>query len=75
MRMQAHLRTSGVSMVELVVTVILAGIVFASMVPLFISAEVKSSGDQMRNIALNLAQDRIEKVRQLDFDQITLANL
>ena len=75
MRMQAHLRTSGFSMVELLVTVILAGIVFASMVPLFISAEVKSSGDQMRNIALNLAQDRIEKVRQLDFDQITLANL
>jgi type II secretory pathway pseudopilin PulG len=75
MRMHAHLRTSGFSMVELLVTVVLAGIVFASMVPLFISAEVKSSGDQMRNIALNLAQDRIEKVRQLDFDQITLANL
>jgi len=66
---------SGFSMVELLVTVIIAGIAFAAMVPVFVGASQKASGDKMRNIALNVAQDRMEKIRQLDYDQITEANL
>jgi len=62
-------------MVELLVTIIIAAIAFAAMVPVFVGASQKASGDRMRNIALNVAQDRMEKIRQLDFDQITQANL
>lgn len=65
----------GFSFVELLVTVVIAGIVFAAMVPLFAGAQQKASGDQMRNIALNVAQDRIEKIRALSYSQITKANL
>jgi len=68
-------REAGFSFVELLVTMVIAGIVFAAMVPMFVGASQKSSGDKMRNIALNVAQDRMEKIRQLDYDQITKANL
>lgn len=60
----------GFSFVELLVTIVIAGIAFAAMVPLFASAQQKASGDQMRNIALNVAQDRIEKIRALSYSQI-----
>lgn len=59
----------GFSMVELLVTVVLAGIVFAAMVPVFVVAQQKASGDRARTTALNIAQDRIEKIRQLSFEQ------
>lgn len=68
-------RQAGVTLVELLVTMVIAGIVFAAMVPLFLSAQQVSSMDQMRNIALNLAQDRIEKIRGLNYDDITQDDL
>lgn len=61
---------SGFSLVELLVTVVLAGMVFAAMVPMFILAQQSNAGDNMRTIALQTAQDKIEKIRQLDYDQI-----
>ena len=60
----------GFSLVELLVTVMIAGIAFAAMFPLFVSAQQHASGDQMRSIALNVAQDRIEKIRALSYSQI-----
>jgi prepilin-type N-terminal cleavage/methylation domain-containing protein len=66
---------AGFTLVELLITIVLAGIVFAAMAPLFIGAQEVSAMDQMRNIALNLAQDRVEKVRALDYDDLTVANL
>ena len=57
-------------MVELLVTIVLAAIIFAAMVPVFVGAQQQASGDKMRNIALNTAQDHIEKIRQMPFDQI-----
>jgi len=60
----------GFSMIELLVTIVIAGIVFAAMAPLFFGAEQKASGDQMRNIALNVAEDKIEKIRALGYSQI-----
>ena len=68
--MRARHASSGFSFVELLVTVVIAGIVFAAMFPLFAGALQKASGDQMRNIALNVAQDRIEKIRALSYSQI-----
>jgi len=63
-------REAGFSIVELLVTIVIAGIVFAAIFPLFVSAQQKASGDKMRNIALNVAQDRIEKIRALNYSQI-----
>ena len=57
-------------MIELLVAIVVASLVFAAMVPLFVSAAQTSVGDQMRNIALNTAQDHIEKIREMPFDQI-----
>lgn len=67
---RAHDAALGHSLVELLVTVVLAGIVFAALVPVFVSAQQGSSGDRARNTATNVAQDRIEKIRLLAFDQI-----
>jgi type II secretory pathway pseudopilin PulG len=61
---------AGFSFIELLVTVVLAGIIFAAMVPVFVSAQKASSGDRARTIATSTAQDRIEKIRLLAFDQI-----
>lgn len=68
-------KQDGFSMVELLVTIVLAGIAFAAMVPMFISAQQAVSSDLMRNAALQLAQDKLEKIRALDYDLITTANL
>jgi len=65
----------GFSFVELLVTIVIAGIAFAAMVPLFVQAQQVSSGDKMRAIALNVAQDRVEKIRRLNFEVITPGNL
>ncbi len=69
----------GFSLVELLVTVVLAGIIFAAMVPLFVSALKTTSKDSRRVIATNVAQARIEKIRMLAntkyYGDITTANL
>ena len=66
---------AGFSMIELLVTVLIAGIAFAAMVPLFVQAQKKNSDDNMRVMTLQLARDKIEKVRQLDYDSIVQTNL
>lgn len=75
--MNRHARRgdAGFSFVELLVTIVIAGIAFAAMVPLFVQAQQVTSSDKMRAIALNVAQDRIEKLRQLDYELITTDNL
>ena len=68
-------RDAGFSMVELLVTIIIAGIAFAALVPVFVGAQKAASGEQQRNAALGLAQDKLEKVRSLDYDLITQSGL
>ena len=65
----------GFSMVELLVTIVLAGIIFAAMVPVFANGLKETSRDNFRVTATNIAQDRIEKVRMLNFVDITADNL
>ena len=72
---RARLDAGGFSMIELLVTVVLAGIIFAAMVPVFANALKETSRDNFRVTATNLAQDRIEKIRMLDFIDITAGNL
>ena len=62
-------REAGFSLVELLVTSFIAGIVFASMVPVFVGNQKASRRDTVRTVAA-VAQDRIEKVRDLDYDDI-----
>jgi len=66
---------AGFSFVELLVTIIIAALAFAALVPLFVQAQSRNSADNARNIALQIAQDKVEKIRQLDYDQITQGNL
>ena len=68
-------RDAGFSLMELLVTIVIAGIAFAAMVPVFVSATQKTSADNMRLIATNLAQDKIELIRSLSFNQTTADNL
>ena len=72
---RAGLASRGFSMIELLVTVVLAGIIFAAMVPVFASALRQTSQDSFRVTATNIAQDRVEKIRTLDFIDITSDNL
>ncbi len=65
----------GFSLVELLVTIVLAGIIFAAMVPFFANALKRTAGDDLRNAAANIAQDRIEQTRLLSYASITSANL
>jgi prepilin-type N-terminal cleavage/methylation domain-containing protein len=60
----------GFSFIELLVTIVIAAIVFAAMVPVFVMAAKKSGQDNSRNVAVNIAQGRLEKIRGLQYDQI-----
>jgi prepilin-type N-terminal cleavage/methylation domain-containing protein len=72
---RARRAARGFSMIELLVTIALAGVIFAAMVPMFANALKKSAADNYRVTAVNLAQDRLEKVRLLDYKDITNTNL
>jgi prepilin-type N-terminal cleavage/methylation domain-containing protein len=66
---------AGVSLVELLVTMVVAAIIFAGMVPVFANALKETTRDNFRVTATNIAQDRIEKIRMLNFSDITADNL
>ncbi len=65
----------GFSMIELLVTIVIAAIIFAAMIPFFANALSRTSEDELRVDSTNIAQDRIEQTRLLAFDDITAANL
>jgi len=65
----------GFSFVELLVTIIIAGIAFAALVPVFVQASQAGQRDKARNLAKSIAQERIEKIRQLPYNLITQNNL
>jgi type II secretory pathway pseudopilin PulG len=66
---------SGLTMVELLVTVVIAGIAFASLVPLFVQSAKASASDNVRVVALAVAQDKLERIRGLSYDGISVDNL
>jgi prepilin-type N-terminal cleavage/methylation domain-containing protein len=65
----------GFSLVELLIAIVLAGIIFGAMVPLFYFALKTTSVDAQRNDSQNLVVDRIEQVRLLNYEDITGTNL
>jgi len=70
MRTFAGPRQSGLTLMELLVTIIIAGIAFAALVPVFVQALESNASDKARNVALNIAQAKIELIRELDFAQL-----
>ena len=75
MNSQMRYRGAGFSLVELLVTIVLAGIIFAAMVPVFVGAMKRTSTDNQRVTATNIAQDRIEQIRLLKYTDVTGPNL
>jgi prepilin-type N-terminal cleavage/methylation domain-containing protein len=72
---RANRGDSGVTLMELLIAMVIAAIFFTAAVPLFVQAVKVGSRDRMRVVAVNAAQDRIEQIHQLDYDQVTEANL
>jgi type II secretory pathway pseudopilin PulG len=66
---------AGFSFVELLVTIIIAGVAFSAMVPLFVQAIGETNNDKMRALGDSVARDRIEKLREVPFEAIDTANL
>ena len=65
--------SSGVTLMELLIAITIASVTFAGMIPLFSGAAQATSGQQMRNIANNVAQGQIEKLRALPWSQLVAA--
>jgi type II secretory pathway pseudopilin PulG len=63
----ARRRTAGFTMIELLLTVVLTGIIFAAVMPLFLNVLARTSDDAHRNDAQYIAQDRLEQVRLLPY--------
>jgi Tfp pilus assembly protein PilE len=63
-------RESAVTLIELLVAIIIAAVFFAVAVPFFVQAMQTSAQDRTRVLAVNAAQDRIEKIHQLAYNQI-----
>jgi len=60
----------GLTMVELLVTIVLSGLFFAAMVPVFVMASQQSSTDRARILATNTVQSAIERLRDLPYDDL-----
>jgi prepilin-type N-terminal cleavage/methylation domain-containing protein len=65
-----RVREQGFTLVELLITIVIAGLVFAAMVPVFVAAAQKSSNDRARILATNTVQSTIERLRDLPYDQL-----
>lgn len=66
---------AGLTLIELLVTIVIAGIAFAAIVPVVVQALQAGQGDRARALALSVAQDRVEKVRELGYQELSTANL
>ena len=75
MRTHRRGRQSGLTLMELLVTIIIAGIAFAALVPVVVQALQAGHGDRARALALSVAQDRIEKIRELGYEELATTKL
>jgi len=75
MNSHAQRGEAGFSFVELLITIIIAGIAFAALVPVFVGAQQTGSRDQARTAALNVAQDGMERIRQLPWSVVDATSL
>ena len=67
----ARMRSSqGFTLIEIMVAVLLLVIVMAGFVPVFLSGLAQASSARHRSLANNIARERMEQVRQLDYREI-----
>ena len=74
-RAGARREQRGFSLIELLVTVTLAGIIFVAMVPMFVSVLKGTSTSERRVIATNLSQARLEDARMLGYANLSATSL
>ncbi len=71
--------SAGLTLIELLITLVIAAVVFSAMVPLFALVSKSSSRDRAHDVAAFAAQSRIESIRGLSFSTLSasgaLANL
>lgn len=60
----------GLTMVEILVTIVLSSLFFAAMLPVFVMASQQGQTDRARVVATNAAQSAIEILRDLPYDQL-----
>jgi len=60
----------GFTMVELLVTIVVSALFFAAMVPVFVLASRQNSNDRARVTALDIAQGKIEGIRNLAYARV-----
>lgn len=65
-----HRRDRGVTLIELLITIIVAGLFFAAMVPVFVMATQQSSNDRARIQATNAVQSAIERLREMPYEDL-----
>jgi len=75
MKTRTRGRQSGLTLMELLVTIIIAGIAFAALVPVVVQALQAGQGDRARALALSVAQDRTEKIRELGYEELDATKL
>jgi len=61
---------AGFSIIELLVSMVIAGIAFGALAPVFVQAAKTGSNDKARVVALNMAQQAVEGCRRLTFEQV-----
>jgi type II secretory pathway pseudopilin PulG len=60
----------GLTLVEILVTIVLSALFFAALVPVFVMASQQTQTDRARVVATNAAQSTIERLRALPYGQL-----
>ncbi|MCE5253811.1 MAG: prepilin-type N-terminal cleavage/methylation domain-containing protein [Actinomycetia bacterium] len=68
----AHANNQGFTLIEVMVAVLLLFAALAGILPFFLTGLSQASTDRYRSIANNVARERMEEIRQLDYREITM---
>ena len=68
--MRGYESRSGFTLIEIMVAMLLLLIVMAGLVPLFLQGLSQASGTRYKSVATNVARERMEQIRELDYREI-----
>ena len=71
MKLERSRAEGGFTLVELMVAAVLLLIVMAGFLPVFLQGLSQTSAARYKSIATNIAREKIEQIRQLDYREIT----
>ncbi len=69
-RFKSHLAAQGFTLIEIMVAVLLLLFAMAGIVPFFLGGLSQASTVRYKSIATNVARERMEQIRQLDYREI-----